>query len=172
MENKLIDVILARRSIRRYKDRPVEKEKIDALVRCAAAAPSAGNGRPVHFIVIRDRVVLDGIAKVHPYGAMLAQAPVAVVICADKDKNPLSRSYWEQDCGAAMENLLIAAQAMDLGAVWLGVCHLPDEGAEIRSMIHVPDHVPIMGIASIGYPDEEKRPHSGEPAERLHLERW
>lgn len=172
MDNKIIEAILGRRSIRRYTDRPVEKEKIDALVRCAAAAPSAGNGRPVHLIVIRDRVVLDGIAKVHPYGAMLAQAPLAVVFCADKDKNPLSRSYWEQDCAAAMENLLIAAHALELGAVWLGVCHLPDGGDEIRSMVHVPDHVPIMGIAAIGYPDEAKSPHSGEPGERLHLERW
>lgn len=172
MENKVIDAILGRRSIRRYKDQPVEKEKIDLMIRCASAAPSAGNGRPAHFVVIRDRVVLDGMSKVHPYGAMLAQAPMAVAICADKDKNALSQSYWQQDCAAAMENLLIAAHALGLGAVWLGVSSLPDGGSEIGSMIHVPEHISIMGIASIGYPDEEKRPHSGDPAERLHLERW
>ncbi|MDD4836977.1 MAG: nitroreductase family protein, partial [Dethiosulfovibrio sp.] len=67
MDNNVVNAILGRRSIRRYEDRPVEKEKIDALIRCASAAPSAGNGRPVHFVVIRDRVVLDGISKVHPY---------------------------------------------------------------------------------------------------------
>ncbi len=171
-KNPVIEAMLGRRSIRRYQERPVENEKIDALIRCAAASPSAGNGRPAHFIVVRDRETLMRMSDIHPYGTMLAKAPVAVVICGEKERSDLSSLYWEQDCAAAMENLLVAAEGMGLGAVWLGVCHLPDGGSAIAEVLQVPETVPVMGIASIGYPGEEKRPHSGDPQERLHLERW
>ncbi|EFC90631.1 nitroreductase [Dethiosulfovibrio peptidovorans DSM 11002] len=172
MDNKVVEAILARRSIRSYEDRPVEDDKVDLLVRCAAAAPSAGNGRPTHFVVIKDRGTLEDLSKVHPYGAMLAKAPLAVAICADTEKTDLSRRYWEQDCAAAMENLLIGARALGLGAVWLGVCHLSDGGTRIQEILGVPGNVPVMGLASVGYPAESKRPHSGDPGDRLHLERW
>ncbi len=171
-DNEVIRTLLGRRSIRRYVDKPVEDDKIDLLIRCAAAAPSAANGRPAHFVVITDRGLLDRLAEAHPYGKMLAQAPLAFAICAVEPEIALAKPYWEQDCAAAMENLLIAAQGLGLGAVWLGVCHMPDRGTTIKELLRVPEDVPVMGLAAIGYPDEVKDPHNDVPRERLHRNRW
>lgn len=81
-------------------------------------APSAGNERPWHYIVVEERTQFEEIMKVHPYSRMLKEAPLAIVVCADltTDKN-----YWVQDCAAATENILIAAQEKGLGACWLGI---------------------------------------------------
>ena len=82
MENHaVLEGIRARRSVRRYADRPVEQEKVDLLLECACAAPSAANRRPWRFVVIRDRENLNALAEVHPYGKMLFQAPLALVVC-------------------------------------------------------------------------------------------
>ena len=109
MENRaVLEGIRARRSVRRYIDRPVEQEKVDLLLECACAAPSAVNRRPWRFVVVRDRGNLNTLAEVHPYGKMLFQAPLALVVCGavlhDGEPNP----WWEEDCAAAMQNILLA----------------------------------------------------------------
>jgi len=110
--------IFARRSIRQYTDESVSEEQVKTLLEAAMAAPSASDRRPWHFIVVRERATLDALAERHPYAKMLFAAPLCIVPCADP---AISDAWWVQDCSAATENLLLAATALGLGAVWVGV---------------------------------------------------
>lgn len=92
-EHAAVAAILGRRSIRKYTSQPVEREKIDLLLECACAAPTAAGSRPWHFVVVDDRAKLDALAGAHPYGKMLFRAPLAVVVCGDPDKNEFARVY-------------------------------------------------------------------------------
>lgn len=100
IEHPAIQAILGRRSIRRFLQNPVEPEKLDCLIECACAAPSAANSRAWHFVVVDNRPTLDAIGEAHPYGKMLYQAPLAIVVCGDPEKNDFARLYWEEDCSA------------------------------------------------------------------------
>jgi nitroreductase len=150
----------------------VEPEKVQILLECACAAPSAANVRPRHFVVVDDRSRLNALADAHPYGKMLHQAPLAVIVCGDPDKAEIGRLYWEEDCSAAMENLLVAAKALGLGSVWLGVRHAPEREAAVRSILRIPEPVAVLGIAVLGYGAEEKEPHEGIDPGCLHENGW
>lgn len=166
-----MDAILSRRSIREYTDQSVSDETIKELLEAAMSAPSAGNEQPWHFVVIRERQILDEIPKYHQYSHMLRNAPVAIMVCGDKRLQKYE-GYWVQDCSAATENILIAAKANDLGAVWLGVYPIADRVIALRKLLGIPEEVTPFSLISIGYPAEEK-PRSGRyDASRIHHDRW
>jgi len=164
-----IDVIFARRSIRAYTDEKVTDEEITLLLKAAMAAPSSRDRKPWHFIVVKERETLKKLSEVHPYADMLPQASCAIAVCGDKRISP---DYWIQDCSAATENILIAAAAIGLGAVWLG-CH-PREEREtaIKNVLGVPEHVGILSLISIGRPAEKKEPRTQYDSSRVHREKW
>ena len=114
------EAILTRRSIRAYTDQPVSEELIHKLLVAAMSAPSAANGQPWQFAVITERRLLDALADFLPFGKMLKQAPLAIIVCGETKSSALE-GYWVQDCAAATENLLLAAHVLGLGGVWLGV---------------------------------------------------
>lgn len=167
-----LQAILTRRSIRQYQpDRPIAPETVEMLLRAAMAAPSARNLRPCDYLVVQDRTRLDRMAEAHPHGRMLAQAPLAVVLCADVRRQPLE-GYWLQDLSAATENLLLAAHALGLGAVWLGVQPRPEREAALREILEVPDSFRIGMVVAIGHPAETKGvPDRFDPT-RVHFDRW
>lgn len=112
----VINNILQRTSVRSYEDRPVEKEKIEKLLRAGMAAPTAVNKQPWHFIVVTDKDQLQKLAEANPNAGMAAKAPLAIVVCGDMNKalEGDAREFWVQDCSAATENILLAAQEWDL----------------------------------------------------------
>lgn len=171
-DHEAIRAILGRRSIRRFEEKPVEKEKIELLIECGSAAPSAANSRPCHFVVATDRPILNRLAEDHPYGKMLFEAPLAIIVCGNPEKNDFARRYWEEDCSAAMQNILVAAHAIGLDGVWLGVRHA--EGCEeaIRKILPIPAHIAVLGIAALGYGKEKKDPHKGIEEGTLHVNGW
>jgi len=172
-EDRAIKVILDRRSIRKFqKDRKVEPEKLEIILECAQAAPTAGGTRPWHFVVVDERSLLDALAEVHPYGKMLHEAGLAVVVCGDPSISDFAKRYWEEDCSAAMQNILLASQALGLGSVWLGVNNSPGRPEAIRKVLGIPQHINVLGIAAIGYPAESKEPHSGYDKQRVHRNKW
>ena len=132
-----IENILSRKSVRAYTPRPVEKGKVDLLVKAAMAAPTAVNKQPWAFVVVDDRKVLDKLATELPYAKMAAQAPLAIVVCGDLSKalNGETDRYWMLDCSAASENLLLAAESMGLGAVWTAVYPESDRIAKVRACL-------------------------------------
>ncbi len=165
------DLLLTRRSIRKYTKEAVSDEAITMLLEAAMAAPSAGNQQPWHFVVIRDREILDEIPKLHPYAQMVKEAPVAIVVCGD-ERSVKYRAYWPQDCAAAAENLLLAAHANNLGAVWCGVYPNEERVRPLRELLGIPQGVFPFCLIAIGHPDEEKPPAERFDASRVHADRW
>lgn len=166
-----IQAILSRRSIRRYTDRQVSDEIVKQLLESAMSAPSAGNEQPWHFVVIRDRQILNEIPKIHPYSGMLKEAPLAILVCGDESLQKY-KGYWVQDCSAATENLLIAVNALGLGGVWLGVYPIEDRVIGIRKLLGMPENVIPFSLISIGYPAEQKPPANRYDESRIHYNRW
>ncbi len=164
--------IMTRRSIRRYTSEPVSDEVVEQLLRAACAAPSANNQQPWAFVVIDDRELLDTIPEeVHPYTQMLKEAPLAVLVCgvSEREKHP---GYWEQDCAAATENLLLAAHALGLGAVWCGVHPREQREEGMRELLALPEEIVPFSIVAVGHPAEEKPPSERYQEERVHHNRW
>ena len=165
-----MEAILTRRSIRRYTEKPVSDEVLKELLEAAMCAPSAGNQQPWCFIVINDRKLLDEIPKLHPYARMLKEAPVAILVCCDSDLQ--LGDYGVQDCSAATQNILLAAQAKGLGAVWLGVYPLGQRVTAIQKLLNLPENITPISLISIGYPAEQKPPPDRYRADRVHYNRW
>lgn len=164
-----LDIIFARRSIRQYTDDPVSEEQIRTLLEAGMATPSASNRRPWHFVTVTDRATLQALAHAHPYGKMLAKAALAIVICGDP---AASKNYWEQDCAAATENVLLAVTGLGLGGVWLG-CHPHKNRVNpIRQILGIPDEFPVLSLLSIGHPAEYREPRTQYDEARVHRERW
>jgi nitroreductase len=169
MSKELIETIFARRSIRRYTEEPVSESDITVLLEAAMAAPSASNQRPWHFITVTERETLDKLAEVHPYGKMLFDAPLCIAVCGD---TTIAEHYWIQDCSAATENMLLAAVALDLGAVWLGVFPREERVAAVRQIVGIPEAVVPLNLVSIGHPAETKEPRTQYDEARVHRGQW
>ena len=168
-----MQAILTRRSIRQYTDEPVQEAVVDELLTAACSAPSAGNEQPWHFVVIRDRNTREKITHVQPYSGMLRDAPVAILVCGDPElEMNQHRGFWVQDCAAATQNILIAANAKGLGAVWVGVHPQAEWVAGIRRILGIPEHVIPLGLISLGHPAEKKEPEDRLDRKRVHYDRW
>ena len=142
--------IRTRRSIRRFTDEPVTAEQTDTLLRAAMAAPSAGNQQPWRFVVVRDPDVRAQLAEATPYSSPIGRAPLGLVVLADtrENKHP---GFWVQDCSAAVENLLLAAHAIGLGGVWIGV-HPSEREPLVRRIVEAPDGFAALCMIAIGHP--------------------
>lgn len=168
------DLILARRSIRRYESRPISDELVTHLLEAAMAAPSSDNERPWHFVVVTRRDLLDRLAEGHPYARMLRGAPLCIVPCGDLDLVPegVWGEYWVQDVAAATQNLLLAATALGLGAVWCGV-HPEDERVDmVREVLEIPPRIVPFCLIPVGFPAERKPPRTQFDEARVHREVW
>lgn len=159
-EQAVLDNIATRTSIRDYEARPVEKEKIEKMLRAAMAAPTAMNKQPWHFVVVDQRNVLDALAGANPYAKMLKKAPLAIVVCGNTDKmiEGGGRDFWIQDASAATENLLLAAHAMGLRAVWTGAYPSEERCISISKVLSLPDNLVPLNMIVVGYPAEQPQP--------------
>lgn len=159
-EQAVLDNIATRTSIRDYEARPVEKEKIEKMLRAAMAAPTAMNKQPWHFVVVDQRNVLDALAGANPYAKMLKKAPLAIVVCGNTDKmiEGGGRDFWIQDASAATENLLLAAHAMGLGAVWTGAYPSEERCISISKVLSLSDNLIPLNMIVVGYPAEQPQP--------------
>lgn len=167
MSESFIDTIFARRSIRRYTSEPVTEEQIKTLLEAAMAAPSANNLRPWHFVVVTERETLKKLAEAHPYGKMLFDAALAIVVCGEP-----GNLHWVQDCSAASQNILLAATALGLGGVWLGVHPRTGPERNIRRVLDIPEEISVLNVISIGHPAEKKPPRTQYEEIKVHRERW
>lgn len=163
--------IFKRRSIRKYLDKPVAKEDIDDLLRAAMAAPSAGNEQPWEFIVVDDKNVLKRIADVHPYAKMLYEAPVAIVVCGDLNKEKY-KGFWVQDCSAATQNILLEATDKGLGTVGIGVYPDDTRVKDISNIFGIPSNVIPLSIVAVGYPAQEMQEVDRFDPQKIHYNKW
>ena len=129
------------------------------------AAPSAHNRKPWHFILVTERETLDRLAKAHKYGKMLNKAPLCISVCGDRS---VSKSFWVQDCSAATENLLLAAAALGLGAVWCGVYPHRELIVAISKILGIKAPIVPLNIIALGHPAEEKESRTQYDESRIH----
>ena len=151
-----LDCIYKRRSIRKFTDVPVEDAMVEQLLRAAMAAPSAMNMKPWRFVVIRDPERLEYLRKVMPFAKM--NACTAISVCGDlrSMRRLVTENFWQQDCSAATENLLIAASELGLGAVWCGVTPVARLQKAVSAILELPEGVLPLNLVLIGYPAEDK----------------
>lgn len=166
-----MDPVIARRSIRKYTDEGVSEEALETLLKAAMAAPSAGNEQPWHFVVIRDHSVLERVPQLHPYADMVPHAALAVLVCGDETLD-MHGGYWVQDCAAATENILIEAQQLGLGAVWLGVYPVEERVEALRRLLLIPAAIVPFALVPVGHPAEEKPPAERFDSSRVHYDCW
>lgn len=160
VQKSTIEDIMTRTSVRAYLDKEVESEKIDTLLQAAMAAPTAGNKQPWRFVVINDKSILNVISENFHTMTMAKDASVAIVMCGDVTAtfDGDARDYWIQDVSAASENLLLAAHAMGLGAVWCGIYPQVSRVEQFSEMLHLPENIIPMACICVGYPSGETTP--------------
>ncbi len=164
---ELLELIKSRRSIRRFSPTPIAKEMVEAILEAAMSAPSAVNKQPWHFLVIERRDLLDRIPEIHPHAKMVKEATLAILVIGDPTLEH-APGYHLLDCAAAVQNALLAAHSMGLGAVWVGVQPRPERVEALRKMFAVPEHLVPFALIPMGYPAEELPPGQRYKAERVH----
>jgi nitroreductase len=132
------------------------------------AAPSANNWQPWHFVVVRDDHLRTLLSQTHRWSGMIAEAPIAIAVCGERS----SSDHWVADASAATENLLLAATAMGLGAVWIGIHPSERRESHVRDVLGIPDEVGVLCLIALGRPAESKPPRDSFRQTRVHSERW
>ena len=151
-----LDCIKTRRSIRKYADAPIEFEKVGEVINAGLNAPSAGNVQDWKFILVTELEVRQQISEACLQQYWMQSAPVHIVVCVQPEKSERfygergRRVYSLQNCAAAVENMLLAANACGLGACWIGAFH---EGM-LRTALNIPDSVIPQAVITLGYADE------------------
>lgn len=165
-----VRAIMTRTSVRAYSDRKVSDATVDTLLRAAMAAPTAMNRQPWQFVVIRDRAILNTIADNCKNISMAREAQLAIAVCGDMSLaiEGDGRDFWVQDCSAATENLLVAAHAAGLGAVWCGIYPIKERISFISGLLHLPENIIPLNIIPIGYPAAPSTPKEKYDAAKIH----
>ncbi len=170
--NANTDILFTRRSIRKYqKDKPISDDLVKFILDAAMCAPSARNKQSWHFCVTRNREKLDKLAELHPYGKMLKDATMAILVCGDTNLEE-RESAIALNGAAATQNLLLAAHGAGLGAVWLGMYPHKDRAEAMREVFNYPQNIIPVSLISMGYPAEEKPKNNNFKPERIHMETW
>ena len=149
-------------------DKEVEKEKIDWMLRAGMAAPSGKDIRPWEFVLVTDRVALDSMAAALPYAKMLTQARYAIVVCGDVAQS----SYWYLDCSAVTQNILLAAEAIGLGAVWTATYPYADRMEVVKKYTGIPEQINSLCVIPVGYPAMPHSPKDKWDASKVHMNKW
>jgi nitroreductase len=166
-----IECIETRRSIRKFQNRLVPPELVTRALQAAMMAPSAGNQQPWQFVVVDDRAILDQIPQIHPYAAMTAESPLAILVCGDLSVEK-HKGYWVQDCSAATQNLLLAAHALGLGAVWTGIYPRQDRVEAFQKLLRLPSTVMPLALIPMGYHAERSGRVERFDSSRVHHNSW
>jgi len=166
-----IEAILTRKSIRKYTSQPIPQEMEEILLKAAMQAPSSRNCQPWHFVVMTERAMLDAVPTFHPYARSMLSAPLAILVCGD-DTLATRPQGWRVDCAAAVENMLIAARALGLGAVWMAVDPDPQRLEGMRGLIPFPAQVTPFALVSFGYPAEDPPLKARYDPARVHYNGW
>lgn len=158
--NNAIETIMTRTSIRSFTDRAVSADTIEMLLRAGMAAPTAVNKQPWHFVVVNERAKLDELGGNGRQSQMWKESPLAIVVCGDMEialEGP-AQAFWVQDCSAATENILLAAHALGLGAVWTGCYPMEERMTNVRQVLNMPENIIPLCVIVMGYPNESPAP--------------
>lgn len=167
--NPTLETIFNRKSVRKYTEQPVEKEKLEMLARAGMAAPSSRDHRPWEFIIVTDRAILDRMGDGLPLARMLKETKQAIIVCGDTIK---SNNAWQLDCSAAAQNVLLAAESMGLGAVWTAAYPYPERMKVVREALKLPEHIVPLTVIPLGYPTGVEKPKDKFNKKQMHYNGW
>ncbi len=166
-----IDTIYDRRSVRKYIDKEVNPDLVDEILRAAMFAPSGCNKQPWHFVVFNDKELIKEIKSMHPYASALATAPVCIMVCGDTEKE-MSQGFYQVDCSAAIENMILAAKALGLDTCWMGIYPWEDTMAAFTKRFELPENVKPFALISVGYSDTKQERPKRYDSSRIHYNKW
>ena len=163
-----LELLKSRRSIRKYKSTPIEDEKIKKCLEAARWAPSASNKQPWEFIIVKDEKVRKKFAEIHPYAKFVAESPVVFVPLTNPE---IHAKYHMSDTGSSIMHFMIEAHSLGLGTCWAGVIGASFE-PELKKLLNIPDHLNIMAIVALGYPDQTRESSRKPMDELVHWEKY
>lgn len=166
-----LEAIYTRRSVREFVDEPISEADLGDLLKAGMQAPSARNEQPWHFVVIDKSELLHAIPDFHPAAKMLLEAPLAILVCSDR-KLEVKRASWLADCSAATQNILLAAHAKGLGAVWLGIFPDAERVKGMQDILSMPKDIRPVALVAVGHPATVPEPVDRFKPERVHRNRW
>lgn len=168
-QDAALSVIKERKSVRKYlQGKEISAEDITAMLKAGMAAPSGKDVRPWEIIVVNDRKKLDEMGEKLPYAKMLSHAPMAFVVCGDISK----QLYWYLDCSAVSQNILLAAEALGLGAVWTAAYPYEERMAAVKETLNLPENILPLNVIPVGYPDGEFNPKDKYDETKIHYNGW
>ena len=163
-----MNAIFNRVSIRKYEDKPVEQDKIELMLRAAMAAPSACNQQPWEYYVVTNKQKIEELSLTSPYASFSKDAPLVFVSCYRKTDSIIAPSYIEIDMSASVENLLLEASELGLGAVWMGIAPDKERMAAVKSVISLQEELAAFALISCGYPAETREQQDRYEESRVH----
>jgi len=167
----VISAIFTRRSIRKFNGVAIKEDELKTVLKAGFYGPSAHNIRPVNFVVINDEAQLKTIANFHPYAKMLLQAGCGIVVCGDKNRQKLE-GFLIEDCSAAIENMLLAAHGLELGAVWCGIYPVKELTDGFTELLKLPENIIPVGIVVVGNKLEDITPLNRYDEAKIHYNNW
>ena len=167
----LFEALLTRRSIRSYTEEPVSEEDLSRMLEAAMNAPSACNCQCWRFVVITDKALLARIPSIHPHAGMAANAPLAVLVCADATAEKIP-GFWVQDCSAALQNFMLAARGLGIGTVWCGIHPNAEREVAFRAMFNLPETFFVHGLVVAGHPRQPFGPRGNVDPAKIRRNTW
>ena len=173
----MVDTILNRKSVRKYTNQVIEQEKIDLILKAAMSGPTAVNARPWSFLVVNEPELLEKMADANGRAAQcLKQAKLGILVCGDLSR-AFSRApeYWVVDCSIAAQNMILCAESIGLGSVWLGTWPQDDKIERQKALFNLPEHIIPHSLIAFGYPDDEaasKKEKTIWEEDRVHVNGW
>lgn len=172
----ILQTILNRRSVRQYTDEPIPEEKLNAILYAGLAAASSKNRRPWEFVVVRDRAMLDALGGCRPGASnLLSKCQAAIVVCADAE----AVDVWVEDCGSAMTQMHLMADAIGVGSCWLQVrlrkaADGRDTADVVREALGIPAKYGVMAMLTLGMPESHPAAHTVDKLllEKIHREHF
>lgn len=166
--NDFLDVFYRRRSIRKFTEEPVSREDLINLLKAGMSGPSGMNVQPWEFVVITEKETLTKLRKNLMFAKMTAPAAICVLGSKRMQTNKAGDKFWVQDCSAATENILLAATAMGLGAVWIGIHPVHIFERQVKSILNLPAGVTPLNLIMLGHPAEDREARTQYDVKRVH----
>jgi len=166
-------ILYSRKSVRSFTGEPLDDDDLLEIVKAGMAAPSAVNAQPWEFIIVKDRRTLDALGDALPYAKMIYKAGAAIIVCGDRQQaHGRLAEYAVIDPSLASENILLAAEALGLGAVWTAAYPYPERMGPVRSILHIPEDIIPLNVIPVGHPSGEDLAKNKFRPEKIHQEVW
>lgn len=171
--NLILKQILARKSVRHFRPDKVKMQDLQDIVRAGMAAPSARNLQAWEFLILDDEKLIKHLSEQLPYAKMLADVNAAIIVLGDSSvKSPSGHAYWLQDTCAATQNILLACEALELGAVWTALYPYDERMQPVIEACEIPYHFVPLNIIPIGVPTGKDKPKNKYNPQKIHRNQW